>query len=135
MARWRANSLSLPSRRPAEATAALGASAPEESNKVPANSSIDLSEGPGASGPPVPAGPVAPDHLAALGNGQAMAEGEASPSSPSQPTVPRGLQIGASWAWRVLVLAAMIIGIGWVLSYLSEVVVPVAVAILLAAMI
>jgi predicted PurR-regulated permease PerM len=135
IARWRANSLALPDRRPADATAGLGESAAEESNKVPASSSIDLSQGPGASGPPAPAGPVAPDHLAALGNGQAAAEGEASPSSQSQPTVPRGLQIGASWAWRVLILAAMIIGIGWVLSYLSEVIVPVAVAILLAAMI
>jgi predicted PurR-regulated permease PerM len=48
--------------------------------------------------------------------------------------VPRGLQIAASWSWRVLVVAAMIYGLGWITRYLSEVIVPVAVAILLTAM-
>jgi putative heme transporter len=48
--------------------------------------------------------------------------------------VPRGLQIAASWSWRVLLVVALIGGIGWLTRYLSEVIVPVAVAILLAAL-
>jgi putative heme transporter len=48
--------------------------------------------------------------------------------------VPRGLQIAASWSWRVLLVVALIGGIGWLTRYLSAVMVPVAVAILLAAL-
>jgi predicted PurR-regulated permease PerM len=48
--------------------------------------------------------------------------------------VPTGLQVAADWAWRVIVVAALIFGIGWLTRYLSEVVIPVAVAILLAAL-
>ena len=48
--------------------------------------------------------------------------------------VPRGLQTAASWAWRVLLVGALILAVGWLLQYLSEVVIPVAVASLLAAM-
>lgn len=48
--------------------------------------------------------------------------------------VPRGLQIAAAWSWRVLLVMAVIAGLGWLARYLSEVFVPVAVAILLAAL-
>ena len=48
--------------------------------------------------------------------------------------VPRGLQVAAAWSWRVILVIAVIFGIGWVARYLSEVFVPVAIAILLAAM-
>jgi predicted PurR-regulated permease PerM len=48
--------------------------------------------------------------------------------------VPRGLQIGAAWAWRVILIAALLWVIGWLVRELSEVVIPVAIAILLAAM-
>ena len=48
--------------------------------------------------------------------------------------VPRGLQTAASWAWRVLLVGALILALGWLLRYLSEVVIPVAVSSLLAAM-
>ena len=48
--------------------------------------------------------------------------------------VPRGLQIAASWSWRVLLIVALALAVGWLLRYLSEVVIPVAVATLLAAM-
>jgi putative heme transporter len=48
--------------------------------------------------------------------------------------VPRGLQIAASWSWRVLLIVAMVLALGWLLRYLAEVVIPVAVATLLAAM-
>jgi predicted PurR-regulated permease PerM len=48
--------------------------------------------------------------------------------------VPRGLQVAAAWSWRVLLVAALIGGVLWLTRYLSEVFVPLAVAILLAAL-
>lgn len=48
--------------------------------------------------------------------------------------VPPGLQIAASWAWRVLLVAALVLALGWLCRYLAEVVIPVAIATLLAAM-
>ena len=48
--------------------------------------------------------------------------------------VPPGLQIAASWAWRVLLVVATIALLSWLARYLSQVFVPVAVAILLAAL-
>ncbi len=48
--------------------------------------------------------------------------------------VPRGLQIAASWSWRVILVVVVLWGLGWVSRYLSEVVIPLGVAILLAAM-
>lgn len=49
--------------------------------------------------------------------------------------VPRGFRIAASWAWRLIVIVIMLAGIGWLLRYLSEVTIPIAVAILLTALI
>lgn len=48
--------------------------------------------------------------------------------------VPRGLRLAASWSWRVILVAVLIYGLARVLGYLSEVVIPLAIAILLAAM-
>jgi putative heme transporter len=48
--------------------------------------------------------------------------------------VPPGLQVAAAWSWRVLLVVALIALLGWLARYLSEVIVPVAVAILLAAL-
>jgi putative heme transporter len=55
-------------------------------------------------------------------------------TSPIDRNVPRGVQIAASWSWRVLLIAALGLALGWLLRYLSEVVIPGAVASLLAAM-
>lgn len=71
--------------------------------------------------------------------------GERSPSAPpraaSAPgsvapveTVPRGLRVAADWSWRVLLVAALLYVLGWLVGHLTEVVIPIAVAILLAAM-
>ncbi|QDP97917.1 AI-2E family transporter [Microlunatus elymi] len=49
--------------------------------------------------------------------------------------VPRGFRIAASWSWRLIVIVIMVAGLGWLLRYLSEVTIPIAVAILLAALI
>lgn len=47
--------------------------------------------------------------------------------------VPAGLQIAAGWAWRVLLVAALVLGIGWVLGRLSSVTIPLAIGIMLTA--
>jgi predicted PurR-regulated permease PerM len=48
--------------------------------------------------------------------------------------VPRGIRVAAAWGWRAIVIAIAVYGLGWVARYLSEVLVPVAVAILLTAL-
>jgi putative heme transporter len=48
--------------------------------------------------------------------------------------VPRGLQIAASWSWRVILVVILLWGIVWLVRYLSEVFIAVAVAILLTAL-
>jgi predicted PurR-regulated permease PerM len=55
-------------------------------------------------------------------------------TSPSNSMVPRGIQVAAAWSWRLIVIAAMVYGLGWIARYLSEVLVPVAVAILVTAL-
>lgn len=48
--------------------------------------------------------------------------------------VPRPVQVAASWAWRIIAIGAAVAGVGWGLRYMSELTVPLAVAILLTAM-
>ncbi len=60
------------------------------------------------------------------------------PGSVGAPTpadsVPFGLRAAAEWTWRVLLVGVGVFAIGWVLSRFSAVTVPVAIAILLAAL-
>ncbi|HEY0486348.1 MAG TPA: AI-2E family transporter [Mycobacteriales bacterium] len=48
--------------------------------------------------------------------------------------VPRGIRIAAAWAWRLLVLAAAGYALVWAMARLSTVLIPVAVALLLSAL-
>jgi putative heme transporter len=48
--------------------------------------------------------------------------------------VPHGLQVAAAWSWRVILVIILLSGIVWLMRYLSEVMIPVAVAILLTAL-
>jgi predicted PurR-regulated permease PerM len=48
--------------------------------------------------------------------------------------VPRGLEIAAAWSWRVILVVILLWGIAWLVRYLSEVFIAVAVAILLTAL-
>jgi predicted PurR-regulated permease PerM len=48
--------------------------------------------------------------------------------------VPRGIRVAAAWSWRLLVLAAGVYALAWVAAQLSTVLIPVAVALLLAAL-
>jgi predicted PurR-regulated permease PerM len=54
--------------------------------------------------------------------------------SPEHRYVPLSLIVGASWSWRMLVIAAAVVGVFWLLMQVTVVVVPVAIAFLLAAM-
>ena len=57
-----------------------------------------------------------------------------SPTEDIDRAVPPGLRLAAAWSWRVLLVALLLYVLSRVFGYLSEVVIPVAVAILLAAM-
>jgi predicted PurR-regulated permease PerM len=52
----------------------------------------------------------------------------------SDEAVPAALKVAAAWAWRIFLVAGLVYLVGWILGFVSEVVIPVAVAILLAAM-
>jgi predicted PurR-regulated permease PerM len=61
-------------------------------------------------------------------------EPETEPNGSSAPRVPTGLVTAASWGWRVLVLAGVAALLWWLLTYFSAVSVPLAVAVLLTAL-
>ncbi len=48
--------------------------------------------------------------------------------------MPRGVKVAAAWAWRVLLIAALALALGFLLRFLSEVTIPIAIATLLAAL-
>jgi predicted PurR-regulated permease PerM len=50
------------------------------------------------------------------------------------PQIPRGVDVAAAWAWRFLVIGLAAGVLGWLMRYLSVVVIPVIVALLLAAL-
>ncbi len=52
----------------------------------------------------------------------------------TEPRVPRGLVTASEWAWRVLVIAAFVLGLWFLCQYFSGVVIPLAVAMLLTAL-
>ncbi len=58
----------------------------------------------------------------------------ASSRGPVDLGVTPGMQIASAWAWRFLVIVAAVAVIGWGMRYVSEVVVPVTVGILLTAL-
>lgn len=49
-------------------------------------------------------------------------------------SIPRGVDIAASWSWRFLVIVLATGALGWLVNYLSVVVIPVVVALLIAAL-
>ncbi len=87
--------------------------------------------------PMLPATSTIDDHAAS------PATDDAAPADPAiaanstaevNAVVPRGLQVAAAWSWRAILVAALLWGIVWLARYLSEVLIPVAVAILLTAL-
>jgi predicted PurR-regulated permease PerM len=86
--------------------------------------------------PAVPAVPPADDHATPAAAAPAPAEPVVATAHPAEVSavVPRGLQIAAAWSWRVILVVVLLWGIAWLVRYLSEVFIAVAVAILLTAL-
>jgi predicted PurR-regulated permease PerM len=83
--------------------------------------------------------PVADNAVAEEVSDTVPAEGEQGlvvPSSrgPVDVGVTPGMQIASAWAWRFLVVVAAVVVIGYAMQYLSEVVIPVTVGVLLTAL-
>lgn len=73
---------------------------------------------PSAAPPPVIAAPVDPDPA----------------HQPVAWQVPWGVRTASEWSWRLILIAAAILGGLWLFAYLSEVTIPIVVALLLAAL-
>jgi predicted PurR-regulated permease PerM len=87
--------------------------------------------------PVLPGGLPADDHAAPTAAEPAPpAETVVATADPAavNAVVPRGLQVAAAWSWRVILVVALLWGIAWLVRYLSEVFIAVAVAILLTAL-
>jgi putative heme transporter len=87
--------------------------------------------------PVLPADPAGNDHAAPPTPEPApQAETAATTTKTAEfdATVPRGLQVAAAWSWRVILVVVLLSGIAWLVRYLSEVFIPIAVAILLTAL-
>ncbi|MCW2811016.1 MAG: hypothetical protein JWP61_1474 [Friedmanniella sp.] len=96
-----------------------------------------LTSGTAAAGSaPASAAPEAPllPRTAVPGAEPPVAEVAVVPLTGLDVPVPRGLQVAASWAWRVILLAVLLYGLTRLFGFLSEVMIPLAVAVLLAAM-
>ena len=55
------------------------------------------------------------------------------PHRPAHWAVPRGIRTASEWAWRGLVIGAAAVAVLYITNVLSEVVIPILVALLLAA--
>jgi putative heme transporter len=86
--------------------------------------------------PVLPVAAAADDHAAPPAPEQPQAESAAATTNTAEVSVsvPRGLQVAAAWSWRVILVVILLWGIVWMARYLSEVLIPVAVAILLTAL-
>jgi predicted PurR-regulated permease PerM len=60
---------------------------------------------------------------------------EAGPSNFSRAQVPWGLDLAAAWGWRLLIIGAAGYGILWLVAFFSVVTLPVAIALLVAALV
>ena len=73
-------------------------------------------------------------HTVTPSQAQAVPAGAPSPDAGAEPTVPQGVRTAAGWGWRLLVLAAVVVGIGYLCQVFSQVTVPLGVAALLTAL-
>ncbi|HEY3558801.1 MAG TPA: AI-2E family transporter [Kribbella sp.] len=78
------------------------------------------------------------DELSPVADNEALesssASAETSPTGKIDHGVTPGMEIASAWAWRFLVIVAAVAVIGYAMRYLSEVVVPVTVGVLLTAL-
>jgi predicted PurR-regulated permease PerM len=92
---------------------------------------------PDLDGPVGPGGVSGPPAAGRAGGRPARPVGRARRTAPRAPTVdgvPNGLRLAASWAWRLIVVLVGIALLLWSAAYIAVVVVPVIVALLLAAL-
>lgn len=52
----------------------------------------------------------------------------------SRAQVPWGLDLAAAWSWRLILIAAAVLGVAWVLAFFAVVTLPLAIALLIAAL-
>jgi putative heme transporter len=58
------------------------------------------------------------------------------PAAPHQrEVVPYGVELAAGWSWRILVIAAAVALVGWLVAFFSVIVIPVVVALLITALV
>jgi predicted PurR-regulated permease PerM len=79
------------------------------------------------------------DALLATAEAPAPPHGEPAEPAPERPrpaeeSVPRGVRVAAAWSWRMIIIAAAVIGGFYLLTYVSNVVIPAIIALLLTAM-
>lgn len=53
----------------------------------------------------------------------------------SRAQVPWGLDLAAAWSWRLVIISAAVLGIAWVLAFFAVITLPLAVALLIAALV
>lgn len=53
----------------------------------------------------------------------------------SQAQVPWALDLAAAWSWRLIIIAAAAFGLAWVLAYLAVITLPIAISLLIAALV
>jgi predicted PurR-regulated permease PerM len=53
----------------------------------------------------------------------------------SRAQVPWGLDLAAAWSWRILIIGLATLGVAWVLAYLAVITLPLAIALLVAALV
>jgi putative heme transporter len=78
--------------------------------------------------------PPAPDDGRGPGRPVRPSRPQVSSSEDVQTLVPKGLRVSAAIGWRLLVVVAALVVVGYAVSYLASVVVPVAIALLLSAL-
>ena len=81
---------------------------------------IAPSDAPDVPPPPPPAAPSVP--------------AAPSPQPAAELSVPRGIRVAAAWSWRMIVITVAVVGGFYLLSYLSNVVIPAIIALLLTAL-
>ncbi|MFT3877066.1 MAG: AI-2E family transporter [Propioniciclava sp.] len=100
----------------------------------PAASTGAASDPAGADAPPVASARAAEDLDLEVRGGNVEPVAPAPQPVALEPYVPRGLTVAAGFSWRLLVIAAFVLGVMWLAGYFSAVTVPVVLAVLLAAM-
>lgn len=57
------------------------------------------------------------------------------PSNFSRAQVPWGLDLAAAWSWRVITISVALLGLAWVMAYFAVITLPLAIALLIAALV